>query len=239
MTSLVAVGIIPARGGSKGLPGKNLRLLGGRPLIAYTIADARESGVLDRVIVSTDSEEIARTAREWGAEVPFLRPAELARDDTPTIPVLRHVLEELEAREGYRPDLAVVLQPTSPLRGPEAVREAVAKMADPRVDSVVSVCPAEHSPYLMRRLEGERLVPAWHPDPLRQGLRRQELSPLYRLNGAVYIFRRERLMGADPYGDEVRALVMERWRSVDIDAEEDLLVAEAYLQRFCRRAGVR
>ncbi len=219
------------------MPGKNLRLLAGKPLLAYAIADAQESGVIDRVIVSTDSQEIAETARRWGAEVPFLRPGELARDDTPTLPVLRHALAELEAREGYSPELVVVLQPTSPLRGPEAVREAVEKMSDPRVDSVVSVCPADHSPYLLRRLEGERLVPFLGPDPLRGGIRRQDLPAVYRLNGAVYVLRRERLENADPFGSDVRAVVMEGWRSVDVDREEDLIVAEAFLRRFLAHEG--
>lgn len=224
--------VIPARGGSKGLPGKNLRLLAGRPLIAYSIDDALACRAVDRVVVSTDSEEIAASARAHGAEAPFLRPAALAADETPTLPVLRHVVEELWRREGYRPDLVVVLQPTSPLRGPAAVAEAVRMMADPRVDSVVSVCPAGHSPFLLRRLEGERVLPFLDPDPLKAGLRRQDLPGLYRLNGAVYVFRRERLLGDDPYGTEIRAVVMEPWRSVDIDGEEDLLVAEAYLRRF-------
>ncbi len=231
--------VIPARGGSKGLPGKNLRMLAGRPLIAWTIGDALASGCLDRVVVSTDAPDIAAEARRRGAEVPFLRPAELAGDATPTLPVLRHAVAELEAREGYRPGLVVALQPTSPLRGPESIREAVAKMADPRVDSVVSVCPAEHSPYLLRRLEGDRAVPFLDVDPLRGGLRRQDLPPVYRLNGAVYAFRRDNLLGDEPYGAEVRAVVMENWRSVDIDREEDLVVAEAFLRHFGAVAGGR
>lgn len=229
--------VIPARSGSKRLPGKNLRLLAGKPLIAYSIRDALDSGCVGRVVVSTDAEEIAAVARAWGADAPFLRPAELARDETPTLSVLRHVLAELEAREGYRPELVVLLQPTSPLRGPQIIRESVSKMADPRVDSVVSVCLEEHSPYLLRRLVGERVVPFLDVDPLVEGLRRQDLPPIYRLNGAVYFYRCQRLTGDDPYGAEVRGVVMPAWRSVDIDREEDLLVAEVYLRRFGATAG--
>lgn len=231
------LGIIPARGGSKGLPGKNLRPLGGRPLIAWSIEDALGCGVIDRVVVSTDAEEIAAEARRWGAEVPFLRPAELAADDTPTLAVLRHAVSELAAREGYRPGLVVLLQPTSPLRGRQAIRAAVAKMEEPGTDSVVTVCPVEHNPYLLRRLEGDRALPFLDLDPLRGGLRRQDLPPAYRLNGAVYAFRRDRLLGDDPYGEVVRAVVMETWRSVDVDGEVDLVVAEALWHRYGAEEG--
>ena len=114
------LGIIPARGGSKGIPGKNMRLLGGKPLLAYSIEAARASGVIDRLILSTDSEEIAALGREFGAEIPFMRPAELAADDTPMQAVLEHALAGLD-EQGWRAEIVVLLQPTAPLRRPEHI----------------------------------------------------------------------------------------------------------------------
>src|SRR6059058_989062 len=124
---LVVLGLVPARGGSKGVPGKNVRPLAGHTLLEYTARAARESGVVDRVILSTDSLEIADAGRRAGLEVPFMRPAALAADDTPMVPVIEHALGEI-ARHGWSPDIVVLLQPTSPLRRPEHIRDAVAKL---------------------------------------------------------------------------------------------------------------
>ena len=119
------LGIITARGGSKGIPGKNIKLLNGKPLICYTIGVAKTAASFDRLILSTDSEDITAVARECGAEVPFLRPAELAQDTTPHLPVLQHAVSWLAEKENYHPDAIMILQPTSPLRRPEHIREAV------------------------------------------------------------------------------------------------------------------
>lgn len=148
------LGIIPARGGSKGIPGKNIRLLNGKPLIHYSICAAQQSGLVDRLILTTDSVEIAQVGKELGAEVPFIRPAELARDDTPMFPVLEHVVKFIEG-EGWQADIILLLQPTAPLRQPDQIQAAVQMLTDTKCDSVVSVVqiPQHYSPDLPTRLK--------------------------------------------------------------------------------------
>ena len=158
------LGVITARGGSKGIPGKNLKLLGGRPLIAYTIDAAQQSNALDRLILSTDDPAIAEAARALGCEVPFLRPPELARDDTPHLPVMQHAVEWLAAHDSYHPDLVLILQPTSPLRRAEHMREAVSLAQTSAADSVVGVSavPVHYHPLRTLRVDAGR-----HGDPFR------------------------------------------------------------------------
>ena len=144
---LKIVGVIPARSGSKGIPNKNIKPLAGRPLIYYTIQAGLESRLLNRLLVSTDSPEIEDIAKGYGAEVPFLRPAELAQDDTPRLPVVQHAARYLEKTEGYKPDIMVTLQPTSPLRRAEHIDAAIDMLISTKADRVLSVCEAEHSPY--------------------------------------------------------------------------------------------
>lgn len=221
--------IIPARGGSKGIPGKNIVPLLGRPLVAYTIEAARKSRWIGRVLVSTDDPEIAAASKRFGAEVPFLRPAELARDETPTLPVLQHVLAQLKSAEKYEPEIIVLLQPTSPLRRVEDIDRAVALLHQTGADSVVSLCAAEHSPYWMNRLEGDRVLPFL--DNVPEYERRQDLPPVYRLNGAVYATRRRILMEQDRLlGEDTRGIVMDAESSVDIDTPLDLRIAMLILQ---------
>ncbi|MEM2619603.1 MAG: acylneuraminate cytidylyltransferase family protein, partial [Candidatus Hadarchaeales archaeon] len=150
MGSISTLGIIPARADSKGVPGKNIRSLGGKPLIAYTIEAALKSDI-DRVIVSTEDERIAKVAIEHGAEVPFLRPKELAADDTPSISVLIHALKQLAEKEGYRPDVVAFLQPTSPFRTQEHINAGLELLSKSEVDSVVGVCEvdANSHPYFV------------------------------------------------------------------------------------------
>lgn len=224
-----ALAIIPARGGSKGLPGKNVRLLDGRPLIGHSILAALEAPSVTRVIVSTEAAEIAEVAMREGAEVPFLRPLELSQDETPTLDVLRHVLLELEAREGYRPEEIVLLQPTSPLRTYEDIEGALALRRREGADRVVSVTPVKHHPSWMFHLdEHGRAIPYVGE----QGSRRQDLSALYALNGAVYVYRREHLLRTVPLpAEEVRLWVMEPETSVDIDTLLDFELAEFLLAR--------
>ncbi len=229
MTGSTVLAIIPARGGSKGVPRKNIRLLCGKPLIAWTIERGLQCAALDRVIVSTDDDEIARVGREWGAEVPFLRPSELARDDTPTLPVLRHAVAWLESVEGMSPETIVILQPTSPLRRAAQIEQAVRLLGETGADSVVSVCLAEHSPYWMKRLDGNRVY-SFLADVPEYG-RRQDLPPVYRLNGAIYVTHRAVLMNQNRIlGDDTRALVMDAESSVDIDSPLDFKLAELILQ---------
>ncbi|MGB0002035.1 MAG: acylneuraminate cytidylyltransferase family protein [Candidatus Acidiferrales bacterium] len=216
--------IIPARGGSKGLPRKNILALGGKPLIAHTIEAARTAHSIQRIMVSTESPEIAQIARQYGAEVPFLRPPELAQDETPTLPVLQHVLTQLKASEGTEPEIIALLQPTSPLRRAEDIDRAVIILEQTRADSVVSLCAAEHHPAWMKRVEQGRVLPFLENAP--EYTRRQDLPPVYRLNGAIYIIRRRVLLEENRIlGRDTRALVMDAESSVDIDTPLDLKLA--------------
>lgn len=227
MCNILAV--IPARGGSKGILYKNIAMLAGKPLIAHTIEEAKKSKALSRVIVSTDDKEIAKIAKGYGAEVPFMRPRELAADDTPTLLVLQHAVRWLEGNEEAEIDVVVTLQPTSPLRRAEHIDAAVQKLVDTGADSVVSVCLAEHSPYWMKRLEGDRVFPFLPDAP--EYTRRQDLPPVYRLNGAVYVTRRDLLVEQGRVlGEDTRAIVMDWESSIDIDTMLDLKLAQLILR---------
>jgi CMP-N,N'-diacetyllegionaminic acid synthase len=219
--------VIPARGGSKGVPRKNIALLAGRPLIWYTIEAALQSRCIDRVVVSTEDEEIACAARECGAEI-VRRPAELAADDTPTLPVLQHAVGHLENVESCHVDTVVVLQPTSPLRIVGDVDRAVEKLRETGCDSVVSVCELEHPLEWVLTLDGDRvrlISEAWQ-----KATRRQDARKAYRPNGAVYVTRRDVVMTDNAIlGQDTRAIVMPFERSVDVDTELDMRLAELIL----------
>ena len=218
--------VIPARGGSKGVPRKNVRLFGGRPLIAHTIDAARRALTLNRVIVSTDDEEIARVARECGAEVPFVRPADLSGDHVPTLPVLQHAARWLEETCGEAVDAIVTLQPTSPFRRVEHIEEAVARWRETGADAVVTVCVAERSPYWMGTLSGDRFLPLIQDFEAYRS--RQTLPTVYRLNGAVYVTSRRMLFDeARILGGDTRAVLMSADESLDIDTLADFAVGEA------------
>jgi len=228
---MLVLGLVPARGGSKGVPGKNVRPLAGHTLLEYTARAARESGVLDRVILSTDSPEIADAGRRAGLEVPFMRPAALAGDDTPMLPVIQHALAET-ARSGWSPDVIVLLQPTSPLRRPEHIRDAVNVLRDTRADSVVTVVevPRHLSPDYVMRIDEGRLKP-FLPEGARI-TRRQDARPAYSRDGTVYAFRRatvERFGGI--YGDDCRPLLIDANESLSIDSPADWDEAERVLAR--------
>ncbi len=226
---MLVLGIVPARGGSKGVPGKNVRPLAGHTLLEYTARAARESGVLDRVILSTDSLEIADAGRRAGLEVPFMRPLALAADDTPMVPVIEHALGEI-ARHGWSPDIVVLLQPTSPLRRPEHIRDAVAMLRETEADSVVTVVelPRHLSPDYVMRIDGGRLKP-FLPEGARV-TRRQDARPAYSRDGTVYAFRRstiEQLGGI--YGNDCRPLLIDTSDSLSIDSQADWDEAERLL----------
>jgi CMP-N-acetylneuraminic acid synthetase len=223
------LGLVPARAGSKGLPGKNTRLLRGQPLLAWTAAAARESGVIDRLVLSTEAEEIAAIGRSVGMETPFLRPPALAGDETPMLPVIEHAVDALEA-EGWSPDIIVLLQPTSPLRTGTHVRGSVALLKDSGADSVVSVVelPRHHSPDYVMRVEAGRLVP-FLPDGLRIS-RRQDARAAYVRDGTVYTFWRSTLqVKGNLYGDDCRPLVVPASASLTIDSAADWAEAERRL----------
>src|SRR6266550_3645188 len=225
----LVLGIVPARGGSKGVPGKNVRPLAGHTLLEYTARAARESGVVDRVILSTDSLEIADAGRHAGLEVPFMRPASLAADDTPMVPVIQHALAEI-AKHGWSPDIIVLLQPTSPLRRSDHIRDAVSLLRESNADSVVTVVelPRHLSPDYVMRIDEGRLTP-FLPEGARV-TRRQDARPAYSRDGTVYAFRRstiEQLGGI--YGNDCRPLIIDTSDSLNIDSQADWDEAERRL----------
>jgi CMP-N-acetylneuraminic acid synthetase len=217
-------GIIPARGGSKGVLRKNIRWVAERPLIAYTIEAARQSRVLTDYLVSTDDEEIAQVARREGAEV-LMRPAALAADDTPMVPVIKHALAHRGAC-----DVVVILQPTAPLRTAADIDTAVHILRHSGADTVVSVYEVDdHHPSRMYKLRGNCLVPYDQEPPNRL---RQSLPPVYHRNGAVYVCRAAVILEQDTtLGVHLRPYVMPRTRSVNIDDEFDLAIADFLLRR--------
>lgn len=222
------VAIIPARGGSKGLKRKNVLPLNGKPLIAYSIEAALKLDNVSRVIVSTDDEEIAEIAKQWGAEVPFIRPEYLASDTATTIDVLKHTIEFLKENEGFETDHVLLLQPTSPLRSEQHAREAL----DLYLQSdcpVVSVSLADTHPFLMRVKKENYLIPFMElPD--QKATRRQDLPEVYELNGAIYLTDHHHLMIENSiYTDKVIPYVMDKRSSVDIDDEIDFKLAEVLL----------
>jgi N-acylneuraminate cytidylyltransferase/CMP-N,N'-diacetyllegionaminic acid synthase len=222
------LGVVPARGGSKAIPGKNLALIGGRPLLAYTADAARASRRLTRTVVSTDDAAIAERARLLGLEVPFLRPAELAADDTPMLPVLQHAATEL-ARKGFAADAVVLLQPTSPLRRAEHIDRAIDLLESTGADSVVSVVEVPHpfSPVSVLRLDGERLRPYLDGQTV---MRRQDKPRVFARNGPAVLAVRTRVLDQGSlYGTDSRPLLMESTDSIDIDSPEDLAQAALLL----------
>lgn len=228
------VGIIPARSGSKGIPDKNIRNLAGKPLIAHTIESAINSKLISRLIVSTDAENIAEISRKYGAEAPFLRPIELAQDDIPTLPVLQHAIRFLEKKQGYKPDIIVSLQPTSPLRKTQHIDKAIKKLIETDADSIVSLCEVEHSPYWMKRINGDRVFD--FVEGSEKYARRQDLPKVYRVNGAVYVTRYNVLMNQNRIlGNDTRAIIMDKEDSIDIDDELDFKLAELILAQRMRR----
>lgn len=221
------IAVIPARSGSKGLKNKNIKLLNGKPLLVYSIEAALKSELFDCVHVSTDSEQYADIAREYGANVPFLREEELATDSAGTWDVLRRVVEQYKEL-GKTFDTVCLLQPTSPLRDERDIQRAYQIYREKKADSVISVCEADHSPLLCNTLNEKGSMRGFI-DINKIG-RRQELFNYYRLNGAIYIQRIELLMKKqDLYGERSYAYVMEKLHSVDIDDAFDFLMAEAAL----------
>jgi CMP-N,N'-diacetyllegionaminic acid synthase len=222
------LGVIPARGGSKGIPNKNLTLLGGRPLLAYTADAVTESTLLTRTIVSTDDARIADCARSMGLDVPFMRPPALAGDDVPMLPVLQHALETLEA-DGFTADIVVLLQPTSPLRRGEHIDAAVTWLQRAGGDSVVSVVEVPHqfNPTSVMRIEGGLLKP-FLDGPT--ATRRQDKPHVYARNGpAVLATRVEVIKEGSLYGRQSWPLVMSAEDSLDIDTAWDLRLVESVL----------
>lgn len=222
------IAIIPARGGSKGLPGKNIRPLNGKPLIAYAVEAALKAKHIDRVIISTDDEEIARVAVLYGAELPFMRPAELASDTAMAVDNYIYTVGRLEEESGKTIDAFVVLQPTSPLRIAEDIDGAVELFEQKKADSVISYTQEAHPISWHKYLDDEgRFI-----DILDANIKnRQDNRISYYPNGAVYVFRTSMIRNRKYYTEKSYAYIMPRTRSVDIDFIEDFEYAEFLLKR--------
>ena len=234
MTEVLAV--IPARGGSKGLPGKNLRLLADHPLIAYSIAAGLQSQLVDRVICSTDSEEIADVARKYGAEIPFMRPSELAQDHSPDIDFFLHTIETLAAT-GYRPDIIVQLRPTDPIRKPGLVDEAVQMLIDnPGAHSVRTITEPGYSPYKMWTVNSSGtldplLTVPGVPEPF--NMPRQELPEVWWHIGVLDVVRTNVVTETNSLsGTVILPLKVDRASSADIDTLDDFERAGTLMQNL-------
>jgi CMP-N,N'-diacetyllegionaminic acid synthase len=222
--------LITARGGSKGVPGKNIALVAGRPLIAWTIEAARMSRHIGRVVVDTDDAVIAEVARACEAETPYVRPAELARDDTLSMDVVVHALRWLAEHEAYRPDWLCLLQPTSPLRTAADIDAAIELAIARNADAVVSVAPSDQHPLWQKRLDHDGRMHDYVEREARP-LQRQGLPPAYVLNGAIYLAKSDILLTKrNWYTGRAYAYVMPSERSLDVDSHWDLRLADLMLR---------
>lgn len=221
--------IIPARGGSKGVPKKNIKMLAGKPLIAWTIEEAKKSKYIDRLVLSSENDEIIKVAKSFGCEVPFIRPSQLAQDDTAGIDPLLHALGELS---GY--DYVVSLQPTSPLRTVGDIDACIEKVIETQLPACVSVTEPDTSPYWMYTLDDNGLMRQLiKQDSLT--VRRQDLPNAYALNGAVYVAETKWLMESKSFLTEATiAYEMPKIRSYDIDTEEDFMWCEWVFEKMSK-----
>lgn len=220
--------VIPARGGSKGLPGKNIRMLAGKPLIAWSIEAAKASNYVDRLIVSTDSSEIADTARQWDAEVPFLRPAHLATDEAKGMEVVFHAMDQMGSWLSPA-SLFLLLQPTSPLRTSQDIDQAVELFFQKDAKAIVSVCEVDHHPWWTNSLPTDGSMASFMRPELHT-TNRQALPVHYRLNGAIYLADVDFLRETGTFlAQGCYAYTMPRERSVDIDSLLDFRLAELLL----------
>lgn len=224
------VAIICARGGSKGVPRKNIRPLCGKPLVVHTIDVAKKCPLIDRVIISTDDPEIAEVAKTNGAEVPFLRPKDLALDNTSKLPVLKHVVNYLESQEGYYPDIIVDLDPTSPLRTKEDIEACIRMVREEGTDNVFSVTKGRRNPYfnVVEIVDGRVRLVKSSTQPV---LSRQEAPEVYDMNASIYVWKREALMNHDSlFLKRTKIYEMPEW-AIDIDNETDFEFVEFILRK--------
>lgn len=234
--NLNILGVITARGGSKGIPGKNIKILGGKPLIAYTIDIAKKSKLITHLIVSTEDEKIIEVAKKYGAEVPFVRPKELAEDNTPHLPVMQHAIKFMEEKLGIVFDYIVIFQPTSPFRIPEDIDNTLKKLIENKADSAVTLMEVgNYHPMRIKKLEGDRVLDYCMAEE--EGIRRQDLPVAYKRSGAVYAMTRDLIMKNNRlYGDFNVGLAVPQERSIDIDEPMDWLKAE-YMLKDLKQKG--
>jgi CMP-N,N'-diacetyllegionaminic acid synthase len=229
------LGVIPARGGSKGVRRKNVRMLAGKPLIHYTVEAAQQSRVLSRIVVSTDDAKITSLCEGWDCEV-LQRPADLAQDDTPMVPVMQHVIHSLWDKQDYVAEITVILQPTAPLRQSVHIDEAIALLQESGAGSVVSVSavPGHYHPHWQFSIANEGELKLLSGDELQEiPKRRQDLSATFTRNGAIYAFRTEPFLELGTlYVPPCFAYVMKQDVSVNVDSIEDFWLAERELSRL-------
>lgn len=225
------LGVITARGGSKGIPHKNIKELAGKPLIVYTIKAAQKSKYLTRCIVSTDDQEIADIARDYGADVPFLRPQELARDSSTSIDVVKHALNWLKDNRKEQYDYLMILQPTSPLRTGDDIDQCIKKIVDTNTDSVMSMVELEDmSLKKLKKINNDIILP-YIEEEGKFSSRRQDLKKIYKRNCAIYLTKTEFILKNDLFGKVSRPYIMPIERSVDVNKSIDFKIAEFFLEQ--------
>ncbi|MFH1822348.1 MAG: acylneuraminate cytidylyltransferase family protein [Patescibacteria group bacterium] len=227
----IILGVITARGGSKSIPKKNIINLAGKPLITYTIEATKKSRYLTRTIVSTDDQEIADIAKKYGAEVPFLRPAHLAQDQSTSMEVVQYCLKWFKENEDKNYDYLMILQPTSPLRTAKDIDNCIIKAIDTGADSVMSMKEMEDfSIKKLKRIENDLILP-WLKEEGKESSRRQDLDKVYKRNCAIYLTKTELIIQGDLFGSISRPYLMPDERSVDINSLVDLDIAEFWLKK--------
>lgn len=229
------IAIIPARGGSKRIPKKNIKSFCGLPLIVHTIKSALNSKYIDRVIVSTDSKEISNIAKKYKAEAPFLRPKYLSKDDIgPDYVLYQHAVKWLEKHQSYKPDIIIELQPTSPLRISEDIDSSIKKIIDSKADTVLSLCEAKSHPSLIKKISKGDIVSDYISGAKRY-FRRQDFPNAYIFNGAILAVTYKQLMTKNSdIGKNIRAVIMPFERSIDIDDNIDFLFAEILKRKYAK-----
>ncbi len=231
------IGIIPARGGSKSIPYKNIAPICGKPLIYYTIREAKRSKRLEYFLVSTDSEKIAKIAKEYGADVPFYQPKEIATDTTPDLPVYQFVLNWLEKNRGWKPEIIVWLRPTAPLRTYKDIDRVIQVMQETGCDSVRTITIPKNPPFKMWRYDEktQRITPfikTKYYEKLGTDVPRQLLPRVYWQNAAVDATRTKFIKDGHIYGDDIRGVIMREDQSVDLDSQHDLMIAEMVMKKL-------
>ena len=229
------LGFIPARGGSKRVPYKNIHILNGKPLIFYTIRASKLAKKIDRLILSTEDEKIAQVAKEYGCDVPFIRPLSLAQDSTPDKPVIEQAVRWMEENEDYFSDIIVILRPTTPFKTPEIIDAVIQKLIDDKSDSVRTVTRVEanfHPYWMFRKDEFDRAQPLIKGKTIEKYYQRQLLPPVYRLNGVVDAIRTETLKHSKKlYGVDTRLFEIEEKFAIDIDDEQDFEYCEYLMKK--------
>lgn len=226
----MVLGLITARGGSKSVPKKNVKTLAGKPLIAWTIEAALNSRLLDRVMVTTDDSEIISVSKQWGADVPFVRPDNLAGDLSSHVGVVTHALKWLRQNENYSPEYVLLLQPTAPFRTSDDIDQAIMLAQDKKASSVISVTISEHHPYLLKKVNNEGRLEDFM-FAIENDLPRQTLETVYALNGAIFLILVESLLKYESwYTEETYAYVMPAERSLDIDTPWDFYMADLIMK---------